>query len=97
MTVSQAAEQLLEIVQKRSEQKTDVQVLTADSVCVGLARVGAEDQGIVVATLQQLATVDMGGPLHSLVIPGNMHPLETDMLQIFALDDTVKASLSTCS
>ena len=69
--------------------------LTADTVCVGLARVGAEDQKIVAGTLQQLASVDLGGPLHSLVIPGDMHPLELDMLRLFALDDTVKSLLSS--
>lgn len=61
---------------------------------MGLARVGAEDQRIVVATLEQMTTVDVGGPLHSLVIPGHMHPLEKDMLRLFALNDSVKAELA---
>ena len=68
--------------------------LAADSVCVGLARVGAEDQQIVAGTLQQLTSVDLGGPLHSLIIPGHMHPLEMDMLRLFAVSDTVKALLT---
>nr|KAG5700786.1 hypothetical protein BaRGS_034989 [Batillaria attramentaria] len=95
MTVQQAAEQLLEIVEKKNKQSKENNALSPDSVCVGLARVGGEDQSIVAATLRQLATVDMGGPLHSLIIPGNMHPLEMDMLRLFALDDTVKASLTS--
>ena len=69
--------------------------LAADTVCIGLARVGAEDQKVVVGTLQQLTSVDLGGPLHSLIIPGDMHPLELDMLRLFALDDTVKSLLSS--
>ena len=41
-----------------------------------------------------MTSVDLGGPLHSLVIPGHMHPLELDMLKQFALNDSVIARLS---
>lgn len=51
---------------------------------MGVARLGADDQLIRVATLQQLASCDLGGPLHSLVVPGHLHPLEVDMLQLSA-------------
>ncbi|KAK7100992.1 diphthine methyl ester synthase-like [Littorina saxatilis] len=96
MPVSLAAEQLLKIVEKKAaEEKTDKNALAADTVCVGLARVGAEDQKIVAGTLKQLTSVNLGGPLHSLVIPGHMHPLEMDMLRLFALDDSVKELLTS--
>lgn len=60
--------------------------LTENTICVGLARVGASDQHIAAGTLQQLSTVDFGAPLHSLVISGCMHPLELDMLRLYAVD-----------
>ena len=63
--------------------------LTEESLCVGLARVGAETQAICTSTLESMTSVDLGGPLHSLVIPGHMHPLELDMLKQFALNDPV--------
>ncbi|CAI9605991.1 unnamed protein product [Staurois parvus] len=85
MTVNQAVEQLLQIVQNRRELGEEL-ALTENTICVGLARVGASDQHIAAGTLQQLSTVDFGAPLHSLVISGCMHPLELDMLRLFAVD-----------
>ncbi|KAL8621685.1 diphthine synthase [Nucella lapillus] len=94
MTASLAAEQLLEIVEKKTqEDPTQTLALSEDTVCVGVARVGAEDQKMVTATLRQMASVDLGGPLHSLVIPGHTHPMERHMLRLFALDKTVETLL----
>lgn len=61
--------------------------ITEDTVCVGLARVGAVDQTIATGTLQKMTTVELGGPLHSIIITGTLHPLERDMLKLFAIDD----------
>ncbi|XP_072276108.1 diphthine methyl ester synthase isoform X1 [Pyxicephalus adspersus] len=85
MTVNQAVDQLLQIVQNRRELGEEL-ALTENTICVGLARVGASDQHIASGTLQQLSTVDFGAPLHSLVISGCMHPLELDMLRLVAVD-----------
>ncbi|EMP33197.1 Diphthine synthase [Chelonia mydas] len=87
MSVNQAAEQLLTIVQNRRLQGEEPEV-TESTLCVGLARVGAMDQKIASGTLQQLSTVELGGPLHSMIIAGNMHPLEIDMLKLFAVDES---------
>ncbi|KAG9350830.1 hypothetical protein JZ751_024719 [Albula glossodonta] len=92
MSVSQAAEQLLEIVQNRRERKEDL-AFTEDTVCVGLARVGAEDQAIRAGTLRQLASCDGGGPLHSLIVTGHLHPLELDMLRLFAIESAALRDL----
>ncbi|EGF78003.1 hypothetical protein BATDEDRAFT_30589 [Batrachochytrium dendrobatidis JAM81] len=81
MTVNQAVEQLLEIEEKRG-----LQVYTPSTIAVGLARIGSEDQSIVAGTMEELLTVDFGGPLHSFVIPGNVHFLEADILRMFAVD-----------
>ncbi|XP_020354213.1 diphthine methyl ester synthase isoform X1 [Oncorhynchus kisutch] len=83
MTVSQAAEQLLEIVQNRRERGDDL-AISEETICVGLARVGAEDQVILAGTLRQLASCDLGGPLHSMIVTGHLHPLEVDMLRLSA-------------
>lgn len=53
-------------------------------MCVGLARLGSDEQAIRAGTLRQLASCDLGGPLHSLVVTGRLHPLEVDMLRINA-------------
>lgn len=100
MTFSQAAEQLLSIIRKRKvDMKTGVSFESATEaadmpvrlpdldetcVCIGLARVGSESQRIVKTTLFEATTIDLGGPLHSLVIPGSMHPLEEEMIALFS-------------
>ncbi|CAG5862669.1 unnamed protein product [Menidia menidia] len=81
MTVSQAADQLIQIVHRRREEGEELGV-TEDTVCVGVARLGSDDQVIRTGTLQQLVSCDLGGPLHSLVVTGQLHPLEVDMLRV---------------
>jgi len=97
MSVKTCAEQFLEILDKRkcSPEKVGSEegALDENSLCVGVARVGADDQKIVVDTLRMMVSEKveetLGGPLHSLVIPAaNPHPLELDMLRTFALDVT---------
>ncbi|XP_066208967.1 diphthine methyl ester synthase isoform X2 [Saccopteryx leptura] len=88
MTVNQAAQQLLEVVQNQRARGEEPAV-TEETLCVGLARVGAEDQKIAAGTLRQMCTVDLGGPLHSLIITGgSLHPLETEMLDLFSVPET---------
>lgn len=60
--------------------------MTENTLCVGVSRVGADDQRIVTGTLSSLAKEDLGPPLHSLVIVGKVHPIETDMLKLFTDD-----------
>ena len=36
--------------------------------------------------MKDLASYDLGPPLHSLVIPGEMHFIEKDMLKEFAVE-----------
>ncbi|KAK7302116.1 hypothetical protein RJT34_12996 [Clitoria ternatea] len=50
MTINTAIQQLLEIVQAREES-----AYNDDTKCVGLARLGSEDQMIVARTIRQLA------------------------------------------
>ncbi|KAM5293498.1 diphthine methyl ester synthase [Glossophaga mutica] len=92
MTVSQAARQLLEIVENQRARGEEPAV-TEDTLCVGLARVGAEDQQIAAGTLRQMCAVDLGGPLHSLIITGgSLHPLETEMLSLFPVPEASPVS-----
>lgn len=61
---------------------------------MGVARLGSASQKIVVASLKQMASVDLGDPLHSLVIAGHLHFLECEMLKQFALDDSMALRLA---
>uniref|UniRef100_A0A3Q2NRW3 diphthine methyl ester synthase n=1 Tax=Fundulus heteroclitus TaxID=8078 RepID=A0A3Q2NRW3_FUNHE len=91
MTVSQAADQLIQIVQRRRREEEEGELgVTEDTVCVGLARLGADDQIIRTGTLRQLVSCDLGGPLHSLVVTARLHPLEVDMLRVNAEPDALQ-------
>eukprot|EP00592_Proboscia_alata_P019201 CAMPEP_0194421234 /NCGR_PEP_ID=MMETSP0176-20130528/20444_1 /TAXON_ID=216777 /ORGANISM="Proboscia alata, Strain PI-D3" /LENGTH=305 /DNA_ID=CAMNT_0039229217 /DNA_START=93 /DNA_END=1010 /DNA_ORIENTATION=+ len=90
MTVNTASEQLLEALEiaKENENGGDELTLTPayseDTLCVGAARLGREDQCIVAGTLKELTTVDFGGPLHSMVICGSdVHDLEWEVMKSF--------------
>ena len=56
--------------------------LTAESLCVGVARVGTSCQCIASDCLSCIFQWDLGGPLHSMVIMGTVHPLEEKMLTL---------------
>ncbi|KAK2735035.1 diphthine synthase [Onygenales sp. PD_40] len=82
MTVAQCASQMLEIEEERKEG-----VYSPSSLAIGAARVGAADQQLVAGTLKELCDVDMGKPLHSLVLLGRKtHDLERDFIRDFAVD-----------
>jgi len=79
MSVAAAAEQLLAVEAARGEG-----VCGPATRAVGLARVGQPSQAIVSGTLEELAGLDLGPPLHSLVLcaPGGAtHELELAMLE----------------
>jgi len=94
MSVQQAATQLMKIVARRRRgQGDDGQVETyepnlfsEETLCVGLARIGSSTQSIAAGRLDQLAGLDLGEPLHSLIVAGRIHPLERDYLRQFAID-----------
>ncbi|KAI4388882.1 hypothetical protein MLD38_001171 [Melastoma candidum] len=80
MTVNTAIEQMLEVEKMRGEGAYDER-----TECVGLARLGSEDQRIVAGSMGQLLGVDLGQPLHCLVIVGQTHPMEEEMLDFYRL------------
>ena len=85
MTAARCASQMLETEAQRSEG-----VYGPESLAIAVARVGAEDQRIVTGSLKQLAEVDIGPPLHSLVLLGSrVHDLERDFIREFAVDEQV--------
>lgn len=75
MSINTAIEQLLEIEEKRHEGAYD-----ENTMCVGVARLGSSDQTIVAGPMNELLHVDFGPPLHSLVIAGELHSIEEEIL-----------------
>ncbi|KAK8762357.1 hypothetical protein V5799_026375 [Amblyomma americanum] len=90
MTAAEAASQLIEILELRRADGIPASELaySDDSPCIGLARVGMETQCIKCSSLKEMSTSDLGSPLHSLVIPGKLHPMEIEMLRLFATNST---------
>lgn len=83
MTAAQCASQMLEIEMGRKES-----VYNDQSLAVAVARLGSWDQQIAAGTLQELTTIDMGRPLHSLILLGHrVHDLEKDFIRDFAIDE----------
>ena len=56
-----------------------------DSLCIGIARLGSDDQKIVAGPMKELLDVDFGAPLHCLIVVGETHPLEQEMLEFYMM------------
>ena len=52
-------------------------------VCV-VARAGSPDCVVRAGPLKEMISLDFGGPLHTLVVPGKLHFMESDALRILA-------------
>ncbi|KAK5725343.1 diphthine synthase [Elasticomyces elasticus] len=82
MTVAQCASQMLEVEEEREQG-----VCGKERLAVGVARLGSEGEKIVAGTLEDLASADLGPPLHSLVLCGRkMHEMEWEYVREFAVD-----------
>lgn len=51
---------------------------------VGCARVGSPFPVLAAGTAERLRAVDFGGPLHILIVPGDLHVMEREYLEAFA-------------
>ncbi|KAL6423111.1 hypothetical protein ACFW04_010541 [Cataglyphis niger] len=87
MSVNEAAHQLIAILDNKIQGGQKDLAFTHQSLAVGLARIGCENQQIVACSLQDMTHVDLGPPLHSLVIPAEkLHPLEIEFLTQYSLN-----------
>jgi diphthine methyl ester synthase len=83
MSVSECVSQMLEVEEERKGG-----ICGEEKLAVGVARVGALDQVVKVGLLRELKDVDLGKPLHSVVLIGKRTgPVERDMLRLNAVDD----------
>lgn len=87
MTVAEASDQLSSILEKKRKDTDENLAFTENSLVVGLARIGSDDQNIIACSLQEMKKIDLGKPLHSLIIPAEkLHPLEINFLRQYAID-----------
>lgn len=90
MTIATAAEQLMEVVAAEAAEVNNGDDEAAydgnATLCVGLARMGQPSQCIAAGTLRELQEHDFGGPLHSLIICGELHELELEVLKEYIVE-----------
>ena len=79
MTINEAISIMLDIEKQKQEN-----IFTKDTMCLGCARIGSDDANIVYATSSKLKDHDFGKALHCLIVPGNLHFMEEDMLKIWS-------------
>ncbi len=78
MTVNQAITTLENIEQRKQEN-----IITENTIVVGCARLGTDNPLIKAGPLKNIATIDFGKPPHSLIIPGELHFVEEEMLELW--------------
>jgi diphthine synthase len=78
MTVNDAIRNLLKIELKRGQR-----AFLDSTMCIGAARLGADNYRIVYGKAKELLKFDFGNPMHVLIVPGRMHFAEEDALEQF--------------
>lgn len=79
MTITQALEYLSRVESERNEN-----VFTEDTIVVGLARAGSDKPLVKGDTVGNLLEFDFGGPLHCLIVPGDLHFVEAEALIVLS-------------
>lgn len=77
MTVNQGLEYLMEVKDSIPEEE---RLINEDTLAVGIARVGSDDNIVKAGKISQLMEYDFGKPLHSIVIPSKLHIVEAEYL-----------------
>jgi diphthine synthase len=79
MTANEGFELLLKM-----ENVLKKRLFTDDTIACVVARAGAPDSVVVANTINVLRKKDFGTPLHTVVIPGNLHFMEIEALELCA-------------
>ena len=89
MTANQAIVLLL----KMEEQLKENIIKKDDVICV-VARAGSPDCVLLANSIDVLLNKNFGPPLHTLIIPGNLHFMEIEALEVLAdLPKTISKKL----
>jgi diphthine synthase len=79
MTANEGLELLLKM-----EEQCNEQVFDEESVVCVVARAGSSDPVVAADTIKVLRKKDFGPPLHTLVVPGYLHFMEVEALEVCA-------------
>ncbi|MBI2130203.1 diphthine synthase [Candidatus Woesearchaeota archaeon] len=78
MTINDAIRYLLTVELRRNEK-----AFSEKTLCVGCARIGSESQAIKAGTAKELLKFDFGEPVYCLIVPGKLHFVEEEALQLY--------------
>mgnify|MGYP006284398539 CR=1 FL=1 len=73
-----------DIILKMAE-KSGTSSIGPDDMVVGIARAGREDQRVIYSRIEDIRGMDLGGPPHCLIIPGKLHFMEEEVLELFRI------------
>ena len=79
MTANEGLNLLLEM-----EEKLGKHLFSKESIVCVVARAGSPNPIVAAGSLKELISRDFGGPLHTVIIPGDMHFMEIEALEGFA-------------
>ncbi len=90
MTANEGLEYLLKVEDERGEN-----IILGDTLAVVVARAGAPEPVVRADEIKILLNEDFDGPLHSLIIPSDLHFMEAEALVVLggASQDIIKNSL----
>ncbi len=77
MTANQGLEYLMRVEFERGEN-----LISGDTLAVVIARAGADKPVVRADKIEKLLNEDFGGPLHCLMIPGDLHFMEAEALVV---------------
>jgi diphthine synthase len=78
LSINEALKLLLDIEEKRKQQ-----IITPNTIVVGIARIGSSSQILKADYLIDLLDFDFGDPPQSLIFPGKLHFMEVEALIAF--------------
>ena len=79
MTANQGIKLLLKMEEKLGEN-----ILSEDSIICVVARAGSPNPVLIANSVKVLLNKYFGPPLHTLIVPGNLHFMEVEALEIIA-------------
>lgn len=78
LEIKEAIEILLKIEEKRKEN-----VFGKETLCIGCARLGTKGKKIICSKASEILKMDFGNPPYCLIVPGKLHFMEEEMLNLF--------------
>ncbi len=73
-----------DIILKMAE-KSGTSSIGPDTMLVAVLRAGREDQRVIYSRIEDIRGMDLGGPPHCLIIPGKLHFMEEEVLELFRI------------